>query len=121
MNFTVSRNGKWHRFALRQQDRWTPATFFPQLDSIMARIREDLDGEKDPCVVFDLSGLETIDSSMITVIVQTVRIAGGKKVCVIAPNNDVYTWLSLLGIDRLAAMFESEEQWCSHPDETVPS
>jgi anti-anti-sigma regulatory factor len=112
MNLEITRNGEWHRFAMIQQDRWTPTTFFPQLDSIMARVREDLDKEKDPAVVFDLSALESIDSSMITIIVQTVRIAEGKKkVCVIAPNNDVYTWLSLLGIDRLADMFESEEQW----------
>jgi anti-anti-sigma regulatory factor len=121
MNLEISKDGEWHRFAMLQHDRWTPTTFFPQLDGIMARVREDLDKEKDPHVVFDLSGLETIDSSMITIIVQTVRIAGGKNVCVIAPSSDVYTWLCLLGIDRLAAMFESEEQWRTRSDETVSS
>jgi anti-anti-sigma factor len=122
MNLVITREGSWHRYAMKQQDRWTPTTFFPQLDSVMARIREDLDGQHDPKVVFDLSDLSTIDSSMVTVIVQTVRIAaGGSKVCVIAPSGDVHTWLSLLGIDRLAAMFESVDQWMQHRDESVSS
>ena len=111
MNLTVSKDGAWHRFAMHQHDRWTPSTFFPQLDSVMVRIREDLDATQDPRIVFDLSNLETIDSSMITVIVQTIRVANGGTVSVIAPNTDVYAWLKLLGIDRLTSMYETEDQW----------
>ena len=96
---------------MQMQDRWTPSSFFPELDSVMARIKETLNGNTDAAVVFDLSHLESIDSSMITVIVQTVRIVTDRKISVIAPNNDVYTWLSLLGIDRLSDLFESEALW----------
>jgi len=111
MNLEISKTGTWHRFSIQLQDRWTPSTFFPELDIVMARIKEHLNGKKEPAVVFDLSQLEGIDSSMITVIVQTVRIVSDRKISIIAPNSDVYTWLSLLGIDRLSDLYESEKMW----------
>ncbi len=111
MNLEISETGGWYRYSMQFQDRWTPSTFFPELDSVMARIKEHLTGKIKPSVVFDLSQLDSIDSSMITVIVQTVRIVGERKISIIAPNNDVYTWLSLLGIDRLSDLFESEDEW----------
>jgi|GEM_PF-5858478 hypothetical protein len=38
MNIRVARQGERHRFTIGGKKRWTPSTFFPQLDSVLAHI-----------------------------------------------------------------------------------
>jgi anti-anti-sigma regulatory factor len=118
-NLQVIPEGKWQRIKISGNHTWTPSTFFPQLDSVLLRIKFLLEENKDCNILFDLSDLDTIDSSLITIFVQTVRLCGKKPVCIIAPNNDVYHWLCLLGINRLAQIFETNEEW-RNKQEAVP-
>lgn len=111
MNLSVTRDDGWCVFSVRETERWTPSTFFPQLDSALARIRVALSEDPKAAVLFDLSALNTIDSSMITLVVQTVRMAGTGRVSVLVSSPEVYSWLALLGIDQLAEIFNSEEEW----------
>jgi anti-anti-sigma regulatory factor len=111
MNLQVTEEGPWYRFKILEKNTWTPSTFFPQLDSVLARIKTVLAEKKGARILFDLMALDTIDSSLITVLVQTVRMTGVDRVAVLVSHPDVYSWLALLGLDRLAEIFDSEEAW----------
>ena len=111
MNITVTRDKGWCRLSVLEKARWTPSTFFPQLDSAIARISVALSEDPKAPILFDLSALSTIDSSLITLVVQTVRMAGTGRVNVVVSSPEVYSWLALLGINQLAEIFSSEEEW----------
>jgi anti-anti-sigma regulatory factor len=113
MNLRATREGGWYRFAVLDlgNAHWTPSTFFPQLDSAMDRVKMALSEDQRARILFDLTALTTVDSSLITLVVQTIRLAGTGRVSVIVANPDVYSWLALLGIDRLADIFNSEQEW----------
>ena len=111
MNIRITEEGQWHRFTILANDQWTRATFFPQVTSVLERIREVLEVRKCACILFDLLAIDTIDSSIITAIVHTTRMAGISKVSILVSHPDVVGPLSLLGLDRLAEIFGSEDAW----------
>ena len=111
MNLRVTRESGWHRFTVLDKEHWTPSTFFPELDRALERVKLALAEGPSTRILFDFLLLDTIDSSLITLVVQTIRMAGAGRVCVIVANSDVYSWLALLGIDRLAEIFNSEDEW----------
>jgi anti-anti-sigma regulatory factor len=111
MNIQVTQEGQWCRFKILEKEHWTPSTFFPQLDSVLARIKTVLAEKPGARILFDLLALDTIDSSLITILVQTVRMTGTDRVSVLVSHPDVFSWLALLGLDRLAEIFDSEEAW----------
>lgn len=121
MNLKATREGGWYRFAVLDlgNEHWTPSTFFPQLDSALDRVKMAL-SEYPARILFDLTALTTVDSSLITLVVQTIRLAGTGRVSVIVANPDVYSWLALLGIDRLADIFNSEQEWREKQDNSQP-
>jgi len=93
---------------LVEKGTWTPATFFPQLDSAVEKVRFELEKSPREIVVFDLSSLKSMDSSVISLVIQTIRCARNKRVCVLATHEDVFNMLMLLGIDELAHVYSSE-------------
>lgn len=111
MNIRISEEGQWHRFTIMKKEQLTAATFFPQVTSVLERIREVLEVRKGACILFDLLAIDTIDSSIITVIVHTTRMEGISKVSILVSHPDVVGPLSMLGIDRLAEIFGSEDAW----------
>ena len=111
MNIRITEEGQWHRFAIMEKEQWTAATFFPQVTSVLERIREVLEVRKCACILFDLLAIDTIDSSIITVIVHTTRLEGISKVSILVSHPDVVSPLSLLGFDKLAEIFGSEDAW----------
>jgi anti-anti-sigma regulatory factor len=111
MNIQVIEEGQWYRLRILEKENWTPSTFFPQLDSVLVRIKTVLSEKPGARILFDLLALDTIDSSLITILVQTVRMTGVDRVSVLVSHPDVFSWLALLGLDRLAEIFDSEEAW----------
>jgi anti-anti-sigma regulatory factor len=93
---------------LAEKGHWTPATFFPQLDSAVEKVRFELEKSSQENVVFDLSSLKSMDSSIISLVIQTIRLARNNKVCVLATHEDVFNMLMLLGVDELAHVYSSE-------------
>jgi anti-anti-sigma regulatory factor len=93
---------------LSEKGHWTPTTFFPQLDSAVEKVRFELEKSSQENVVFDLSSLKSMDSSIISLVIQTIRLARNNKVCVLATHEDVFNMLILLGIDELAHVYSSE-------------
>jgi anti-anti-sigma regulatory factor len=111
MNIRVSEEGQWHRFTILESGKRKGATFFPQVDSVLERIKTVLEDKKGACILFDLLAVDTINTSIMTVIVHTTRMAGISKVNVLVSHPDAVSPLSLLGLDRLAEIFGSEDAW----------
>jgi anti-anti-sigma regulatory factor len=93
---------------IAEKGHWTPSTFFPQLDSAIEKVRFELEENSQETIVFDLSSLKSMDSSIISLVIQTIRLAHNKKVCVLATHEDVFNMLMLLGVDELAHIYSSE-------------
>jgi ABC-type transporter Mla MlaB component len=106
-----------HRFVVDDSDGWTAANFFSELDRVFSAIKQ-VAGKENKDVVFDLSGLARVDSSMITLLVQTIRVVGNRKISIITPDRETSHLLSLMGIDKLAHMYDSEEEWRSGIEHT---
>jgi anti-anti-sigma regulatory factor len=111
MNLNVTEEGQWYRVTILKKEHWAPATFFPQLESLLAGIGNALSKNEGMRILFDLMALDTIDSSLISIVVQTFRMSGVNQVNVLVSNPDVFSRLALLGLDRLAEIFYSEEAW----------
>jgi ABC-type transporter Mla MlaB component len=107
----LTEEGEWLRVTFLEKTKWTPATFFPHMDSVVGMISSACMEKNKKRVLFDLSPIEYIDSSLTTILVQTIRLAGLDNVAVLVTNTDVANWLTLLGIDKLADIYESEAAW----------
>jgi hypothetical protein len=107
----LTEEGRWLRVTILEKTRWTPATFFPQMDSVVGMISAACMEKNKKRVLFDLSPIESFDSSLTTILVQTIRLAGLDNVAILVTNGEVANWLRLLGIDKLAEIYESEAAW----------
>jgi anti-anti-sigma regulatory factor len=111
MNIRIVEEGQWHRFTILENDPLTGATFFPRVASVLERIKGVIENKKSACILFDLLAIDTIDTSIIRVIVHTTRMASVSRVGILVSHPDVVSRLSLLGLDRLAEIFASEDAW----------
>lgn len=87
-----------------------PHSFFPLIDSITKQIKDTYLQKKLP-VVFDLLDLHLIDSYMISILVQIFRLTAPEKNTVLVSDTQVIDVLTLIGIDKMFDMFNSEEEW----------
>ena len=87
-----------------------PHSFFPLIDSITKQIKDTYLQKKLP-VVFDLLDLHVIDSYMISILVQIFRLTAPEKNTVLVSDTQVIDVLTLIGIDKMFDMFNSEEEW----------
>jgi anti-anti-sigma regulatory factor len=111
MNIRITEEVQWHRFTMLEEEERTGATFFPKVEGVLECIKEVLEVKKGACILFDLLAIDTIDTSIITVIVHTTQMAGVSRVGILVSQPGVVSRLSLLGLDRLAEIFGSEEAW----------
>jgi|GEM_PF-3196972 STAS domain. len=108
MKIKFENQEKWLRFSIVEKGGWTPTTFFPQLDSAVEKIKLEMEKNTPKHVLFDLSTLKSLDSSIISLVIQTIRLGQRRKVNIIASHEDVLNMLQLLGIDELAYVYSSE-------------
>ena len=111
MNIRIAEEGQWHRFTMLEEEERTGAMFFPKVEGVLERIKGMIENKKGACILFDLLAIDTIDTSIITVIVHTTQMAGVSRVGIRVSQPDVVNRLSLLGLDKLAEIFVSEEAW----------
>jgi ABC-type transporter Mla MlaB component len=98
------------RFVIDNSDGWDADNFFSELDRVFLAIKEVAEkDEKD--VLFDLCHAKRVDSSMITLLVQTMRVIGGRKMSIITCDSDTADLISLMGLDKLAHIYDSEDAW----------
>jgi ABC-type transporter Mla MlaB component len=110
MNLEITEGPTYQRFNLEDNEGWTADNFFSELDRLFSSITTAVEKvAKD--VVVDLSRVRHVDSSIITLLVHTIRILGDRTLSVITPNRETSSLLSLMGINRLAELYDSEEDW----------
>jgi anti-anti-sigma regulatory factor len=94
----------------KQQPIWKVQTFFPLVDAMYKQIKQRW--ETYPAtLVFNISNVDYIDSTFISLVIQTTRLTGNQKNVVITPNPQSIDLLTLLGVDRFVDIFHSEEEW----------
>ncbi len=98
------------RFVVTNDEPWVPATFFAQLDRMSAKLMKAL-RNPDTKLLFDFSRAEHLDSSIISLLVQAVRMAGSRRVSIVTPHSETANLLHLMGIDKLADVHDSLEDY----------
>jgi anti-anti-sigma regulatory factor len=110
MEYEIKTEEKWHRVAFRERrDAALSDSLFYRIDTILDAIKSTYALSQRP-VVFDLSHMEHIDSSMISIIVQTLRIVKDDMCAAIAPHQTVRDIMIALGMDSMIEIYLSEKE-----------
>lgn len=107
MNIDVTRYRGWLLVIIRRHTAWQIHNFLPLVDSMYSKIKEQYE-QTDGRIAFDLSGLTYFDSTMISLILRCVHLTGERKNAVIISDQKTRDILSLLGIDKLVDLYDSE-------------
>jgi anti-anti-sigma regulatory factor len=90
--------------------QWKAKTFFPMVDAMYQQIKKRWEASPK-LLVFDISNLEYIDSTFISLVIQTTRLTGEQRNVIISANAQNIDLLSLLGMDRFVDIYRSKEEW----------
>jgi anti-anti-sigma regulatory factor len=96
----------------KQPPQWKVHTFFPLVDSMYKQIKQEWD-VTPATLVFNIVNIEYIDSTFISLIIQTTRLTHNQKNVIITPNPQAIDLLTLLGVDRFVDIFHTEEEWAA--------
>ncbi|MBD3320287.1 MAG: hypothetical protein GF350_04240 [Chitinivibrionales bacterium] len=110
MKLNTRDDGSWLRFYFEDTEPWSGDSFFEQLDRMFATVKGSFQ-KSHSRIVFDFSRSDRIDSSIIALLVQTIRLAGDRRVAVIMPDTESKNLLLVMGIDKLADIYDSETAW----------
>lgn len=110
MKLQITNEKNWHCFAVDDSDGWNADNFFSELDRVFLAIKE-VAGNDEKDVLFDLSRVKRVDSSMVTLLIQTMRLIENRKMSIITSDKDTSDLLLLMGIDKLAHIYNSEDDW----------
>ena len=98
--------------SIKRITSWQIRNFLPLVDSMFDKIRaryEEVGGR----FLFDLSELSYFDSTIVGLILRSVSLTGTQKNSLIASGAQTKDILSLLGLDRLVDIYDSEEEWAA--------
>ena len=107
MVFDNERYKGWTVITIKRHAAWQIHNFLPLVDSMYTKIRENFD-KVGGQLLFDLSGLTYFYSTMVSLILRAVRLTGDAKNAVVITDEKTRDILTLLGIDKLVDMYESE-------------
>jgi anti-anti-sigma regulatory factor len=107
VQFDSERYKGWTVITIKRHTAWQIHNFLPLVDSMYARIKEVFD-RVGGRLVFDLSSLTYFDSTMVSLILRAVRLTGDTKNAVVITDEKTRDILTLLGIDKLVDMYDSE-------------
>jgi ABC-type transporter Mla MlaB component len=103
-------NDTWTVVTICCHPDWRRSTFFPLIDGMYGQVK--LHYEKDPHkLAFDVSALDYIDSSMISLFIQSARLMKKEKPAIIVAHKEIMDMITLLGIDKIYDVYESYELW----------
>jgi hypothetical protein len=112
MTLDTERYKGWIVIAIRRATAWRIHNFLPLVDSLFKQIKDNHD-QTGGRLLFDLSALSYFDSTMISLILRSVRLTGEQKNSLIIADDKTRDILALLGIDKLVDIYPSERDWCS--------
>ena len=110
MKFSIIEKNNSIYVKIHIKESSAPHSFFPLIDSLSTQIKDAYVQKKLP-IVFDLLDLHLIDSYMISLLVQTFRLTAPEKNAILVSDTQVIDVLTLIGIDKMFDMFNSEEEW----------
>jgi anti-anti-sigma regulatory factor len=107
VQFDTERYKGWMVITIKRHTAWQIHNFLPLVDSMYSKIKENYT-RVGGRLLFDLSGLTYFDSTMVSLILRAVRLTGDSKNAVVITDEKTRDILTLLGIDKLVDMYESE-------------
>ena len=106
---TCQENSRFIRVVFTESSSKGLQYSYKEIDDVVEKIRSEF--EKSPLpVLFDFSGLEHIDSTVITVLVQTSRYSGERKKMMLVTRKEIEEVLLMLGMDAMFEMYGSEQE-----------
>ena len=108
MKLTVVVSDDLIRLAFEGGQPWTSENFFGELDNMFASIKHAFISRPSP-VLFDFSRAGHVDSSVVSLLVQAIRLAGTYRVSVVTADHDVMSLFHLMGFHKLADLYPSVE------------
>jgi hypothetical protein len=105
-----SRYPGWTYVCIDKSTAWEVAEFFPLIDRMLKQIRASFESTGRP-FVFDISALEKFDSSLVSLVIQTVRLTGDLRNALVLPSGKSREVVETLGLPRLIDVYGSKEEW----------
>ncbi len=111
MNLTITDyHDSWTVVTIIRHLDWRRNTFFPLVDAMYEQVKSHY--EKNPRkLAFDVSALDYVDSSMISLFIQAARLMKDEKPAIIVAHKEVMDLITLLGINEFYDVYDSYEQW----------
>ena len=106
----ISDKNGWIYVTVERPADWKLPTFFPLVDATFKKIKTEYEAQARK-VVFDVSALEYIDSTMISLFLQAARLNEPQRNSIIVSNEHTHDLLCLLGIDKLFDLHASAKEW----------
>ncbi|MBD3391325.1 MAG: STAS domain-containing protein [Chitinivibrionales bacterium] len=106
----TEKNG-WLYVSIERPADWKLPTFFPLVDATFKKIEENHE-RKPRRIVFDVSSLDFIDSTIVSLFLQAARMTTtAEKNAIVVSREHTRDLLCLLGIDKLFDLYQSEKEW----------
>jgi anti-anti-sigma regulatory factor len=112
MNLEITHKHGFIHITFRPPPQWKVHTFFPLVDAMFRQIKQEWE-VMPATLVFNIAELEHLDSTFISLIIQTTRLTHNQKNVIITPNPQSIDLLTLLGVDRFVDIFHTEEEWAA--------
>jgi anti-anti-sigma regulatory factor len=110
MNLDIVACRGWSLVSLPHTPSWRLHTFFQVIDRMYARIAEEY-AAHGRRFCFDFSNLDYIESTLISLVIKSVRLTGERRNALIAPDDKCREMLSVLGIDAILTVYDSRDAW----------
>ncbi len=111
MKLHVHSKAHYIRLEFEGSDPWNSQNFFQQLDAMFSTCKEVYNQRPRP-VVFDFSNASRVDSSIITLVIQVLRLTEEKhSIAIVSPNEDTMSLFHLMGFGKLTELYSSMEEY----------
>ncbi len=107
----VTEKRGWIYVSIERPPDWKLPTFFPLVDAMFKKVKNSYDSQRRR-ILFDISRLEYMDSTMVSLFLQTARLSiESNKNAIIVAHKNTHDLLCLLGIEKLFDLYSSEQEW----------
>ena len=110
MNFDNAKYQGWTIVKIGRQMAWRLHNFLPLVDSMYKQIEQNHKTSHGR-LLLNLSAISYFDSTMVSLILRSIRLTGDEKNSLVIGDESTRDILSLLGIDRLVDIYDSEQAW----------
>lgn len=111
MKLHVHSKQDYIRLEFNGGDPWNSSNFFHQLDSMYHQLKDAYTQAPRP-IVFDFTETAHVDSSVITLVVQALRLADEKqRISIVAPSEETMGLFHLMGFGKLTDLYFSMEEY----------